>query len=133
MSDDTDIELFIDGLSFPTSLTFDQEGNIYVAESGLPFGGATPGGRVWHIDPNGTRTLIAEHLRRPRSQTQKYTLTINKTNITRIPATITKKASIRADEHDSAFWIANIIPIKIPILTMTITVLTCGMRTAYII
>ena len=50
MSDNTDIKLFIDELSFPTSLAFDQENNMYVAESGLPFGGATPGGRVWHVD-----------------------------------------------------------------------------------
>ena len=59
------MELFIDGLSFPTSLTFDQESNIYVAESGLPFGGASPGGRIWRINTDGTRTLIAEHLRHP--------------------------------------------------------------------
>src|SRR5260370_13301913 len=65
MSGDTGIELFIDGLSFPTSLTFDQESNIYVAESGLTFGGAAPGGRVWRIVTDGTRTLIAEHVRHP--------------------------------------------------------------------
>jgi len=65
MSGDTDIELLVDGLSFPTSLTFDQEGMIYIAESGLPFGGAVPGGRVWRIDPDGKRILMAEHLRPP--------------------------------------------------------------------
>ena len=32
MSGETGIELFIDGLSFPTSLTFDQDSNLYVAE-----------------------------------------------------------------------------------------------------
>jgi glucose/arabinose dehydrogenase len=65
MSFDTAIELFIDDLSFPTSLAFDQEGITYIAESGLPFGGATPGGRIWHINTNGKRTLIAENLRYP--------------------------------------------------------------------
>jgi glucose/arabinose dehydrogenase len=65
MSINTEMELLIDDLSFPTSLTFDQEGNIYVAESGLPFGGATLGGRVWRIDTNNKRTLIAKNLRQP--------------------------------------------------------------------
>jgi len=32
-------ELVADGFSFPTSLTFDESGIAYVAESGLPFGG----------------------------------------------------------------------------------------------
>jgi glucose/arabinose dehydrogenase len=59
------IELFADRLSFPTSLTFDQEGTVYVAEAGLPFGGAAPGGRVWRIDAHGERRLIAENLRQP--------------------------------------------------------------------
>ena len=39
MSGGTNIELFIDRLSFPTSLTFDQESTLYVAESGLPLVG----------------------------------------------------------------------------------------------
>jgi hypothetical protein len=33
-------------------------------ESGLPFGGAKPGGRVWRVDVSGTRELLAESLRR---------------------------------------------------------------------
>ncbi|MDQ2888236.1 MAG: sugar dehydrogenase [Chloroflexota bacterium] len=65
MSGDTGIELVVEGLSFPTSLTFDKEGVIYVAESGLPFGGAAPGGRIWCVAADGTRTLVAEHLRHP--------------------------------------------------------------------
>ncbi len=57
--------LVAEGLSFPTSLTFDEEGAAYVAESGLPFGGAPPGGRVWRVESNGSRTLVAEGLRHP--------------------------------------------------------------------
>src|SRR2546430_755305 len=38
-------ELVADGLSFPTSLTFDPQGTAYVAESGLAFGGARADGR----------------------------------------------------------------------------------------
>jgi glucose/arabinose dehydrogenase len=51
--------------SFPTSLTFDTSGIAYIAESGLPFGGAAPGGRIWRLEPNGTRTLLLEGLRPP--------------------------------------------------------------------
>jgi glucose/arabinose dehydrogenase len=48
------------GLNFPTSLGFDDEGALWIAESGLPFGGAPPGGRVLR----GT-TVIADGLRAP--------------------------------------------------------------------
>jgi glucose/arabinose dehydrogenase len=59
------LELLAEGFSFPTSLTFDEEGNLYVAESGLPFGGAPPGGQVWRLEPSGSRVLMADHLRPP--------------------------------------------------------------------
>jgi glucose/arabinose dehydrogenase len=59
------LELVADGLSFPTSLTFDEAGVPYVAESGLPFGGAAPGGRIWHLAPDGSRSLLADKLRQP--------------------------------------------------------------------
>lgn len=54
------------GLQFPTSIAFDAAGRVYVAESGLSFGGAPPGGRVWRLD-NGSprRTLVAEGLAGP--------------------------------------------------------------------
>jgi glucose/arabinose dehydrogenase len=58
-------ELIAEGFSFPTSLTFDEEGAAYVAESGLPFGGARPGGRVWRLEGGGARSLVAEGLRQP--------------------------------------------------------------------
>lgn len=49
------LELVAEGFSFPTSLTFDETGAPYVAESGLPFGGARPGGRVWRLANDGSR------------------------------------------------------------------------------
>jgi glucose/arabinose dehydrogenase len=58
-------ELLAEGFSFPTSLTFDEAGVAYVAESGLPFGGAEPGGRIWRLEPDGTRTLLLDGLRPP--------------------------------------------------------------------
>lgn len=59
------LELLAGGFSFPTSLTFDEAGTIYVVESGLPFGGAQAGGRVWRLEGDGNRRLIADHLRPP--------------------------------------------------------------------
>jgi glucose/arabinose dehydrogenase len=57
------LEIVADGFSFPTSVAFDDEGAAYVAESGLPFGGAPPGGRVWRVGPR--RELLADRLRHP--------------------------------------------------------------------
>jgi len=54
-----------DGLSFPTSLTFSPDGTAYVAESGLPFGGAPRGGRVWRIERDGARSLLVDGLQPP--------------------------------------------------------------------
>src|SRR5689334_16705004 len=64
-SHDGGLELVAADLSFPTSLTFDGDGVAYVAESGLPFGGAPPGGTVWRLAPDGTRAPIATGLRPP--------------------------------------------------------------------
>ena len=58
-------EVVFDGLSFPTSLAIDSDGAFYVAESGLPFGGAPPGGRIWRLASDGSRTLLVENLRAP--------------------------------------------------------------------
>ncbi len=55
-------ELVADGLNYPTSLAFDEEGTPWVAEAGLPFGGAAPGGRVWRLAPGGERQLVVENL-----------------------------------------------------------------------
>jgi len=67
ISDDLNsrLELVAEGLAFPTSLTFDEAGVPYVAEAGLPFGGAAPGGRIWRIGSDGSRTLLADKLRQP--------------------------------------------------------------------
>jgi glucose/arabinose dehydrogenase len=53
------------GFSFPTSIAIDEAGDLFVAESGLPFGGAPPGGRIWRIAEDGSRRLLAEGLRPP--------------------------------------------------------------------
>jgi glucose/arabinose dehydrogenase len=53
------------GLHFPTSVTFDAEGLVYVAESGLPFGGAPEGGRILRVEPDGRTSCLKEGLRAP--------------------------------------------------------------------
>ncbi len=45
--------IVMNGLDFPTSIAFDTDGSACVAESGLPFGGARPGGRVHRIENPG--------------------------------------------------------------------------------
>ena len=52
-------------LSFPTGMTFSDDGTLYVVESGLPWGGATPGGRVWRVDGEGRCSLLVGGLRHP--------------------------------------------------------------------
>lgn len=59
------LELIADGFTFPTSLTFDDDGVAYVAEAGLAFGGASPGGTVWRLAPDGERMPMLENLRGP--------------------------------------------------------------------
>lgn len=46
-------QLVAEGLDFPTSLAFDAEGTPWVAESGLPFAGAAPGGRIRQAGQSG--------------------------------------------------------------------------------
>ncbi|MER7015277.1 hypothetical protein ABT324_27920 [Saccharopolyspora sp. NPDC000359] len=64
----TEPVIVLNGLDFPTSLAFDGNGTAYVAESGLPFGGARPGGRIRRLDESGdgtTSTIVAEGLAAP--------------------------------------------------------------------
>lgn len=58
-------EVIANGFHFPTSLTFDPEGVAYVAESGLPLGGAPPGGRVWRVASDGVTDCLVSDLRCP--------------------------------------------------------------------
>jgi glucose/arabinose dehydrogenase len=58
-------ELVAEGLDFPTSAAFADDGALYVAESGLPFGGARPGGRIVRIGEGGSSTTVLDGLRAP--------------------------------------------------------------------
>jgi glucose/arabinose dehydrogenase len=57
--------LVAQGFDFPTSVSFADDGTCYVAESGLPFGGARPGGRIIRIEPDGRHTVVLDGLRQP--------------------------------------------------------------------
>lgn len=65
IDDDPSLEVVFDELSFPTSLAIGDDGSFYVAESGLAFGGASAGGRIWRFASSGDRTLLAQDLRAP--------------------------------------------------------------------
>jgi glucose/arabinose dehydrogenase len=58
-------ERIVGGLYFPTSIAFDAEGRVHVAESGLPFDGAPPGGRVLRVDHSRETSVIGQDLRAP--------------------------------------------------------------------
>jgi glucose/arabinose dehydrogenase len=61
---DLSFEVLVADLSFPTGMAFGEDGVLYVAESGLPFGGAPRGGRVWRVEEHG-RDLLVGDLRPP--------------------------------------------------------------------
>src|ERR1700689_5446047 len=58
-------DLIAEGLDFPTSAAVADDGALYVAESGLPFGGARPGGRIVRINADGSSRCVLEGLRAP--------------------------------------------------------------------
>ncbi len=58
-------ELVAQGFDFPTSVAFADDRTLYVAESGLPFGGARPGGRIIRVEADGRRTVVLDGLRQP--------------------------------------------------------------------
>lgn len=58
-------KLLADGLDFPTSVAAGADGAIYVAESGLPFGGAEPGGRIVRLSADGGKEIVLGGLRAP--------------------------------------------------------------------
>ena len=59
-SNDARMELVAGGFTFPTSVAFDDQGVAHVAESGLPFGGARPRGRVWRVERERGKVLLEE-------------------------------------------------------------------------
>ncbi|MFT4924963.1 MAG: glucose/arabinose dehydrogenase [Phenylobacterium sp.] len=62
------IELSSQRFHLPTSAVFDGQGNLYVAESGLPLphtNDKPAGGKIWRITPEGERHCLMAGLRPP--------------------------------------------------------------------
>jgi glucose/arabinose dehydrogenase len=59
------ITIVAEGLDFPTSVAFDAEGTPWIAESGLPFAGAAPGGRIRRVGKDGRAETVLGDLRSP--------------------------------------------------------------------
>lgn len=59
------MDCLADKLNYPTSVEFDDQGQVYIAESGLPFGGAPPGGRILKLGKGGQQICIKDNLRFP--------------------------------------------------------------------
>ncbi len=58
-------KLVMGDLNFPTGITVDGTGSLYVAESGLSFDRASPGGRIWKLTSDENPELLAEDLQAP--------------------------------------------------------------------
>ncbi len=59
------LTIIAEGFAFPSSLAFDDDGNAYVGETGIGFGGSSRGGKVWKVGPDGEKTLLVEGLGHP--------------------------------------------------------------------
>lgn len=59
------LELVAENFAFPSSLAFDDAGNAYIGETGLPFGGNTPGATIWKLAHSGERSLLVSDLGHP--------------------------------------------------------------------
>lgn len=62
---DGSLERVLDGLTFPSSLTFADDGTAFIGESGVPFCRNAPAGRIWKLTQDDERELVAENLARP--------------------------------------------------------------------
>jgi glucose/arabinose dehydrogenase len=53
------LELVADKLTFPTSIAFDDEGEMFIGESGFSYGPAAAEPRIIHIRKDGSRQIVA--------------------------------------------------------------------------
>jgi glucose/arabinose dehydrogenase len=59
------LELVSDKLTFPTSITFNDAGELFVGESGFSYGPAAAESRILHIQRDGSKKIIASDFGRP--------------------------------------------------------------------
>jgi glucose/arabinose dehydrogenase len=60
-----ELQLVVSGLTFPTSLVFDDEGELYVAEAGYSYGPAAAKARILHVKKSGEIREVASGFDRP--------------------------------------------------------------------
>src|SRR4051812_40511161 len=53
------VDVVATGLTFPTSVTFDDDGRLYVVESGYSYGEAFDTPKLLRVEPGGGTTVIA--------------------------------------------------------------------------
>jgi glucose/arabinose dehydrogenase len=59
------VEVAVKDLIYPTSVEFDDQGNMYIAEAGYAYGDPVAPGRVLRISKNGAMKYVAEQLTGP--------------------------------------------------------------------
>jgi glucose/arabinose dehydrogenase len=58
-------EVFLSGLTYPTSIEFDGRGGVYVAESGYAYGDDAAPARILKVSEGGERKAVADQLNGP--------------------------------------------------------------------
>jgi hypothetical protein len=59
------VEVVVRDLIYPTSVAFDEDGNMYVAEAGYSYGDLAAPARVWRISQSGAMAIVADPLNGP--------------------------------------------------------------------
>src|SRR5207244_2983731 len=59
------VEVVVRDLTYPTAVTFDGEGNLFIAEAGFAYGDPTGDARVLRVARDGKITIVADQLHGP--------------------------------------------------------------------
>jgi glucose/arabinose dehydrogenase len=59
------VEVVMTDLTYPTSVAFDDRGNLYVAEAGYAYGDPVAPARILRVSPDGGMAIVAEQLGGP--------------------------------------------------------------------
>lgn len=65
IADGYQVEVVLSDLIYPTSVAFDAQGNVYVAEAGYAYGDLVAPARVWRITAGGELSVVADQLNGP--------------------------------------------------------------------
>jgi glucose/arabinose dehydrogenase len=59
------VEVVVSDLEYPTSVAFDERGNLYIAEAGYAYGDPVAPARILRVTPAGEMAIVAEQLGGP--------------------------------------------------------------------